>query len=390
MQSSSFHFFISGEEKEVFPDSRLYKFALSGKNTGFFNSIPSEHTSHDLGFTIGDYFSAVYQFLSKKDFSILKTGLEAIFNTPVRTNQITKITVFLEKHGAFYHPLKIQVVVNTRRTCSFVLNGAVSNSGLSLIENEYNLITEMKQAYSKHYLPQVFGVDFIKTNKGRIGFFLGEWFEGYKEFHVSEDQDKRQIVIWESDGSCHYIPETDALEIYQEISRILTYYYDLETFEQIFPWHHAAGDFIIKQEVGSIHVRLVTVRGYLSLSEFGTGEADKKLYILPSLMLFFLNLTLKMRLDRINGTGEITLLGKEVITATIDGFLQALDEKSNRYDFGDLRFVFTEFFRQFSPGQITELMGKIIESHYHDPSEIEAIRENLESHCSILHFAFAI
>jgi len=64
MQSSRFHFFISGEEKEVFPDSRLYKLPLSGK-------ISSEHKTRDLGFTIGDYFSAARQFLLKDDFAIL-------------------------------------------------------------------------------------------------------------------------------------------------------------------------------------------------------------------------------------------------------------------------------------------------------------------------------
>ena len=390
MQSSLFHFFISGEEKEVFPDSRLYKMLLSGENTGFPNGIASEHTTRDVGFTIGDYFSAVRQFLVKNDFSILKSGLKVVLNRPVQINKITKIVVFLEKHGAFYHPLKILVIFNKNQTCSFVLNGAVSRSGLALIQTEYHLISSLNKAQSKHYLPQVFGLDSIKTDKGKIGFFLGEWFEGYKEFHVTEDPDKRQIVIWESDGSCHYISETDALKIYQEISRILTYYYDLETFEQIYPWHHAAGDFIVRQEEGSLHVRLITVRGYASLREFTAEKEDKKVHILPSLLLFFMNLTLRMRIDRLNGTGKIHLLEKRVIKASVEGFLKALDEKSTLYDFGDLRAVFTEFFRQFSLGQIIEIMENILESHYHDPSEIRLIGEDLDSHCKTLHFAFNI
>jgi len=261
--------------------------------------------------------------------------------------------------------------------------------GLSLIKSEYHLIASLNKSHSKHYLPSVFGLDFIKTDKGKIGFFLGEWFEGYKEFHVTEDQNKRQIVIWESDGRCHYISETDALEIYQEISRILTYYYDLETFEQISPWHHAAGDFIVQQEEQNLHVRLITARGYVPVTEFDTEE-DKKVQILPSLLLFFLNLTLKMCLDRLNGTGKTYMLGKRVIKATIEGFLNALDEKSTIYNFGDLRYVFTEFFQQFSIGQITEIIGNILESHYYDSSEIVLIGKNLESHCKTLHFEFNI
>jgi len=390
MQSSLFHFFISGEEKEVFPDSQLYKLPLSGKNTGFSTDISSEHKTRDLGFTIGDYFSAAHKFLVKDYFSILRSGLEAVFNRPVQTDHIIKITVFLEKHGAFYHPLKIQVSLYESQTCSFVLNGAVSVPGLSLIKTEYHLIASLNKAHSKHYLPYVFGLDFIKTDKGRIGFFLGEWFEGYKEFHAADDQDRRQIVIWESDGRCHYVSETDALEIYQQISRILTYYYDIETFEQISHWHHAAGDFIVKQEEQVLRVRLITARGYAPVTEFDAEEENKKMHILPSLLLFLLNLTLRMRLDRLNGTGKITMLGKRVITATLEGFLQALDEKSSFYDYGDLRSVFTEFFRQFSSGQLIEIMGNILESYYHDPSEITLIKENLESHCKTLHFKFNI
>ncbi|WP_299978477.1 hypothetical protein [Desulfobacula sp.] len=361
---------------------------MSGKSTGFSSDIPSEDGIENFVITIGDYFSAARQFLLKNDFTLLKSGLEAVFNAPVPTDQIYKIVIFLEKHGALYHPLKIQVVVSESRTCSFVLNGAVSRAGLSLIENEYDLISRMNQAYSKHYLPRVFGIDFIKTDNGRIGFFLGEWFEGYKEFHVTEDQDRRQIVIWESDGSCHYILETEALEIYQEISRILTYYYDLETFEQIFPWHHAAGDFIVRQEEDSTHIRLITVRGYSPLTEFGAGEADKKTHILPCLLFFFLNLTLRMRLDRINGTGKTILLGKQVIKASIEGFLKALDEKSSAYDFGDLRSVFIEFFWQFKLEQIIGIMENILESCRPESSEINLLEQNLESHCRILQSIF--
>ena len=392
MDSGLFLFFVSGEEKEVFPGARLYNLPLSGENSGFSSDIPSAQTTPDSGFTVGDYFSAACQFLSENDFSILKTGLEAVSGTPVQTDQISKIAVFLEKHGAFYHPMKIEVKLQTAfnesRACSFVLNGAVSKSGLSLIENEYQLISSLNEICSKYYLPQVFGIDFIKTDKGKIGFFLGEWFDGYKEFHVTQDQDKRQIVIWESDGSCQYISEANALPIYQEISRILTYYYDIETFEQIFPWHHAAGDFIVRQEGGNIHVRLVTVRGYSSLTEFGTGEKDKKIHILPSLLFFFLNLTLRMRLDRLNGTGKIVMLENRVIKATIEGFLHALDEKSIIYDFGDLRSVFIEFFRQFSLEQIIGIMENIVESINLKPSEINLLEQNLESHSKILHSTF--
>lgn len=388
MDSSLFCFFISGEESQVFPGSRLWELPLSGKSIGFSSDFHAEGTIEYAVITIGDYFSAVCQFLSENDFLILKTGFELVFKKHVLTDQIDRIFVSLEKHGAFYHPLKIQVAVNEIQVCSFALNGAVSRPGLALIENEYHFISSLNKACSKNYLPKVFGIDFIKTDKGRIGFFLGEWFDGYKEFHVTEDQDRKQIAIWESDGCCHYISETDSLEIYHEISRILTYYYDLETFDQIFPWHHAAGDFVVKQEEGNIHVRLITVRGYAPLMEPGDGQTDKNIHILPSLLFFFLNLTLRMRLDRLNGIGKIVMLDPRVIEATIKGFLQALDEKSTGCGYPDLRSVFIEFFRQFSRGQIMQIMGNILESYHPEPSEINLLEQNFESHCRLLHSIF--
>ena len=390
MNSSLFCFFISGEENQVLPGSRLWKLPLAGVDTEFPTDTSLNYPPSNTIVTTGDYFSAACQFLVKNDFTLLKSGLETVCKGPVRTNQISKIEIFLEKHGALYHPLKIQVSYNKICSCSFVLNGAVSKQGLSLINDEYNLISGLNKAYLNRYLPQVFGSRYIKTDKGKMGFFLGEWFDGYKEFHVTKVkdtkvQDKRQIVLWDSDGSCQYILETDALEIYQEISRILTYYYNLETFEQIFPWHHAAGDFIVKPKNSRFNVRLITVRGYTPLTEFGEREPDKKVHILPSLLLFFLNLTFRMRFDRLNGTGKAVMLEKQVINATIKGFLKGLDVKSNQYDYGDLRSVFLEFFRQFNLIQIMEMMENVLESYPSYPSEKALIEENFESHCNALY-----
>lgn len=192
MNQNFFVFFISGEETRVFPGSRLWQLPLSGEETRFACNSPIEHTNKDSGFTIGDYFIAASVFLSENNFSILKSGLETVSKSSVQTNQIFRITLFLEKHGAFYHPLKVQVELFEHHICLFVLNGAVSKSGLLLIEKEYQSIEDLNKAFLKSFLPQVFGVDIIKTDKGNIGFFLGEWFDGYKEFHITDDHGGRQ------------------------------------------------------------------------------------------------------------------------------------------------------------------------------------------------------
>jgi len=385
MEKPLFCCYIPGEEKQIFPGTSLWAFPLSGKHAGFSGDRTAEHMSEASVITIGDYFSASQRFLSDNDFLILKKGLETASKGQVSTDQIKKIIIFLEKHGAFYHPLKVQVELTFARTSSFVLNGAVSAAGLALIEDEFHCISRLTDKVAHPYLPKVFGVGTIKTEKGNVGFFLGEWLDGYKEFHATENGKIRQFVIWESDGTCHYLPQSAALPIYQETARIMTYYYNIETFEQIFPWHHAAGDFVVKKEDDNLYVRLITVRGYSTVMEYFEPDTDKRAHILPALLVFFLNLSLRNRLDRLDGTGKTILLGKGTITATVNGFLQALDEKSrNNNDYGDLRFIFIDFFKQFSMEQIMGGLENILDSCPLNSSEMVLIEGNLEFHSQIL------
>ncbi len=391
-----FKFFISGVKKEVLPGSKFWLLPLSGKNS---------RQSCNAGFTTGDYYLAACEFLSRDDFLILRTGIksslalksfsnlksfpgQSAHDISIMEDQIIKIEVFLEKHGAFYHPLKIQVGFYNNQICSFVLNGAVSKQGIALIKNEYEQLVKINQRHSKSYLPQIYGFDFITMGVVRVGFFLGQWFEDYREFHVSDDNRTRQISIWDSNGSCHYIQVEDACVIYHKIAGILTYYYNIETFEQISSWHHAAGDFIVNMGDGTFSVRLITIRVYSPLTHFGTGESNKKIYILPSLLLFFLNMTIRIRLDRLNGTGEIVMIDELVLNAVIKGFLSALDKKSVIYDYGDLRSAFIEFFVQFEDEQILDILINSVESTCSDPLEIILIEENLKIHCRRLYSIF--
>ena len=385
-QKQLFHFFISGVAQEVIPDYSLWQLPLSGEiNAKPCNSI----------FTIGDYFLAACKFLSKNNFSILLTGINSVLkkNAGIKNTGIDKIIsikIFLEKHGAFYHPLKIQVTSQANHEWSFVLNGAVSKQGLALIEKEYNLLCDILkkrkcQSHSKHYLPEIYGFGYAKVKQTRVGFFLGEWFEDYKEFHISEDNDIRQITIWESDGSNKYIAMEDGLEIYQEISKILTCYYNLETFEQIAAWHHAAGDFIVNLKNGKTKVKLITVRKYSPLTQLGAGEKNQKTFILPALLFFLLDMTFKMRIDRLNGTGRMVMADNLVINAVIKGFLFSLNEKSQMYEYGNIKKNFIDFFCSFDLGQMLDLMENIVETCYVDSNELQLIEKNFKAHGTLVY-----
>lgn len=388
MEKTRFHFYISGEKKEVLSGSALWELPLSGKGPGRDDAVAPGPARKNREITTGEYFSAACRFLSLNGFSILISGLEAVLHNPVSYEHIHQISVFLEKHGAFYRPLKIRIDLTDTQTCFFVLNGAVGNPGLSLIEKEVSLISKLNKSFPEKYLPFVFGWHILETPEGKIGFFLGEWFQDYKEFHVTAGNHQRQIVIWESDGSCRYLSKKASLPIYREAARILTYYYNIETFEQIYPWHHAAGDFIVRASEGQFHVRLITLRGYSPLTEFGADETEKKNQILPSLLAFFFNLSLRMRLDRLDGTGRVVMLGDGVIKATVDGFLDALDEKTKAYDYGELKRIFISFFNGFDLDQMIGIGFATQESWAANPAERRLIRENIESHCRVLQTIF--
>ena len=86
---------------------------------------------------------------------------------------------------------------------------------------------------------------------------------------------------------------------------ILTGYFDTRSFAQIYPWHPAAGDFIARIAGDGVAVRLVAARQYGPL----VGPPD-----LPpeeALLFFFLNLTLRLRVDRLDGVGEVAWAGPD-------------------------------------------------------------------------------
>lgn len=392
MEKNRIHFYISGEKNEVSPGSILWGMPLSGKRAAESGGALSTSGKKENSISVGDYLSAAAETLSKNSWAMLVDGIKKTpgYSRPVSEEAIFQVLIFLEKHGAFYHPLKICVELEHSQKLIFVLNGAVSAPGLLLIQKEYSLISKLNGQYPGGYLPEVMGIDFSEINGNRTGFFLGQWFDGYNEFHISELGGKRQIVIWESDGSCRHLPMNKALAIYREAARILTHYYDIERFQQIFPWHHAAGDFIVKLVGGKVHVRLITVRGYCDLTEWGSGSdgEEQKKYILPSLFLFFLNMTLRMRLDRLDGTGETQLLPDEVVFAAAEGFFDELDKKSGQYRFGDLKQAFCRFALGFNPDQWMSIMIRLIESGDTSHIETQLLIDHLETHAQMIQTIF--
>ena len=254
---------------------------------------------------------------------------------------LNEIIVRSEKHGAFYHPASIEVLTTNKRV-KFGLNIAVSGTGRNALKKEYDVLGMLHEQYKLPYLPQPFLMDEMHS----MVFLLEEWFEGYHEFSSLIDP------RWRSTGKTLGIRQRRAishrcteLEIYRQAARILTLFYNLKDFRLIYPWHHAAGDFIVKiADKDHIDVRLTTVRGYESFM-----GRDKDDAVNPSVALFYflLHLSVQMRLDRLDGVGDSVWADDFCVDATLKGFFQGLELKQ---DFSDIVVHRQRFF------EITEIL----------------------------------
>ena len=217
----------------------------------------------------------------------------------------------------------------------------------------------------------------ISCVAGDAGFFLGPWFHGFHEFHITGNGD--QVVVWRPGETDLILPLNRALPIYENIAAILTTAYDPDSGREIFPWHHAAGDFIVDPSEETMPVRLITVRGYDSLSDMDVSETGPY----PALLFFLLNLTLRMRLDRIDGVGAPVFLNGSVLKATLKGFIRGLKEKG----IGTTDFLsgFAGLFSQLDEEQLLGILIQLMETWPPGNSELGILQAELVAHCAEIH-----
>ncbi|MGC8490512.1 MAG: hypothetical protein ACP5SH_02130, partial [Syntrophobacteraceae bacterium] len=124
-------------------------------------------------------------------------------------------------------------------------------------------------------------------------------------------------------GSRYVLEEAKIPALYARAAKILTSYLDPESFSQIYPWHHAAGDFIIDANQDPPSLKLITVRGYRPLLSRESDSHDKMLGALH----FFVNLCIRMRIDRLDGVGELAWAGADCLPGIVSGFRDAWKTK---------------------------------------------------------------
>jgi hypothetical protein len=251
------------------------------------------------------------------------------------------------------------------------------------------MLNSLNQRFKLPYLPDVHALGETERTAGnsrsRLVMVLGEWFEGYHEWHHAWDETARshKIRIWNPELGQPFATDRESHEIFKQASKILTLYYDTATFEQIYPWHHAAGDFIIQNQDVRVDAKLTTVRDYGPL---GIVPEDRQNTPFVSIVYFFLNLGLLMRIDRVDGVGKIVWAGDHSVRAVTEGFFQALQvmDKADRFRLGKVEDLLC-LLKSLERKELMTLCNSVMEIYPEkDPEELSLIQAEMEAHVSQL------
>jgi hypothetical protein len=318
----------------------------------------------------GDYFQAARAFLAGN------------VGRAFPGQRIETVCIDLKKHGALYHPAKV-----TAAGCPqpLALNAALSEAGRTTLEQECRCLERLgKRGISA--VPKVYARGEALTEDGRpVRLFLGEWFSGYHEFHISgDDEGRRRAVVWDEDRGNVFLTSKETAEVYRQAARILTELYDPETFEQVHPWRHGAGDFVVNIQGETVSVKLITVRGYgAAMAQPGEGDPAA---LLQGLLLFLLHLSIWNRLDRLDGVGEVVWADPLAVPATVAGFFDAMEKKPTP---SVLPETWSTCFRAFlsvcSLADLTAVAESLADAYPDGLPETPVIRERLPAHVERLH-----
>jgi hypothetical protein len=337
--------------------------------------------------TLGGYFEAIKRFLLEEQAA----SLVSLLGKCVSLGDISQLVIRSEKHGLLYHVASVELSTSHKQK-KFAVSTAISEKGKEYLNREFEVINYLNDNGNLPYLPKVYFKDEVwchrENRAGTLVMSLGEWFEGYHEFHLSYDEkdQKQRVCIWDQKKGHRFVSKLESHEIYKQSSKILTLYYDFQDFREIHPWHHAAGDFVISSKNGKVDVKLTTARRYQPVMTFAK---DEKINSLAAIIYFFLNLTIQMRLDKLDGLGAVAWAEDFILPAVLEGFFSGLRAKDEIGGYalgkvGDLVILFKEFSR----AELLRLLHSLMGLHSRrDPGDFEVIQSNLAGHARQLYAA---
>jgi len=333
--------------------------------------------------TLGDFFEAIRLFIWQNQGRKLARLLQNKQGSPVKPGDIGSLAIRYEKYGTLYHVISIEVGTQKNRW-KFALSVAQYRQARETLDREFHLLAHLHQKYDYPYIPQAYFKDTHEIKKGphqeTFLMALCGWFEGYHEWHFQKENNQAETaVIWDMEKGYQRATKQEVCEIIRLASKILTLYFDPNTFQRIDPWHHGAGDFVVKREPKGVDVRLITVRGYEPVVAF---PADHTLSPGEGLLVFFLEMTIKMRLDKSEGMGSPLWASPIVIPPVLEGFLEALRLKEKLGDMGPFSVeAFIDHIQRLSEKKLHSKLVQLTRKYrFTDPQDFSCIRQHLKEH----------
>lgn len=323
---------------------------------------------------MGDYFRTSEIFLAENDYSVIKKAALHNLNQSITPSDIKTVNICLVKHGRFYHPAKVILGMIDGNFFSMALNMAFSSEGIACAGREYRSLSAL--GFMTDQIPKVYG-QFSLSSKAEFACvaFLAEWFENYHEFHLSLDHAGAQkLIVWDSGTGHYFLSDDDTYSVYRQAAGIMTRCYNPYTCELVQPWHHAAGDFVVKRCNGTVDVRLITVRQYTSLFQ-DAPDADDLESLSEAAVMFLIGLSIRMRLDRLDGVGEPAWAAPSAVAATVDGFLDGLQTRSPEQKQHIIKTLGT-----LSLDDIQEYAEMIMDSYNPMSPDLKLIEKNIINH----------
>lgn len=368
-------YFVSDQPEPIQPGNLLWEKPLP-------MDYRTDKKSPYDSLTSGTYFKAVSDYLRKLGPARLTEIASHIADCPINPGDISQLDIHLEKHGAFYHPARIILHLNAERIAC-VINVAVSKLGQETIIKEFHHLRRLTRRYANNWLPRVYDCRLATMNDQQDAhMMMGEWFEDFHEFHLSikNNTENPTIRVWDPENPKHYLSSNQVQQIFEQAAMILTAHYRIDTTEQIASWHHAAGDFVVRVQSDRISVKLITVRQYEPL--FNLSQQDDSLKtILNTALIFFLNICLKLRIDRLDGVGDMVWNSFDVVPSIIAGFFKGLEFQAEHHRISpELIDAFKIFFLNLSEKDVKEICTDIVAQIDSQSPDLPVIRQNLDTH----------
>lgn len=328
----------------------------------------------DATVAYGEYFLAIRDFLQRHLPDVIaRLSINAEENRAIETVDVT-----IEKHGAFYHPASVRVGFG-ERIISFALNGAVSEVGRRWIRKEYQCLETLSRAGRCLNLPRTYGFGYGAPIHGApVPFFVAEWMDGYCEFHWTRSPEEC-IMVWNPAKGRVPLSKDHAAVVYRNAVGILAACYELSTCRQILAWHNGAGDFILRP--GDLAVKLIAARQYEALLRHDAPTPDEDA-LLAGLLIFVLTQTAWMRIDRLDGVGDVYWADDEWVRPIAEGVLGELDRKRDAV-FADGVMIsrrFSRFWRHWRHPELVDMAAAALTIAFPGRPELEIIHSGLERH----------